>query len=407
MYKRWQEDNLKDALETRRVVILSGARQCGKTTLAKSLNSDKRKYITLDDVTLYNLAKNDPQPFVKIEEGTLVIDEIQKVPELITAIKKAVDENLRYGQYLITGSVNIQKLPTVKESLAGRVRKVRLRPLAQGEILQNSPKFIQRIKKCDFINNKTYDKEQVSKLIYDGGYPEPLQFKINKSKRIWFNDYLNSIIENDLSDIANIRRQDYLKDTLSILASFSSKFIDKSKITSSLGISIQTLEKLIGVLENTYLVDRLYPWLKSDYERVNKQCKYFITDTGLMSAMLNWNLKDIFLDQDKSGKAFETYVYTQLISYVELESYEYSLSHYRDRNGHEVDFILEDSSNHIYGIEVKSGSSLSKDSAKHLKWFRDNLIKDKKFLGIVLYTGEYVVPISNDIYAVPINNLWE
>ena len=152
MYKRWQEENIKSALTKRRVVILAGARQCGKTTLSKTIF---KNYRTLDDFALYDAAKNDPKLFVKNPSNdTMVIDEIQKVPELVTAIKQVVDDDNRYGQYLITGSVNIQNLPTVKESLAGRVKKVRLRPLSQAEIEGRSTNFLNRISTLNFIQNK-------------------------------------------------------------------------------------------------------------------------------------------------------------------------------------------------------------------------------------------------------------
>lgn len=406
MFKRWQEHNIKSALKNRRVVILSGSRQCGKTTTSKVMADKNSIYRTLDDFTLLQAAKNDPQGFVKLSKGTMIIDEIQRVPELITAIKKAVDENTRYGQYLITGSVNVQTLPTVKESLAGRVKKIRLRPLVQGEILKNEPKFLYRIKKQDFVNNTNYDKEKISEIIFKGGFPEPLGFK-NHSERIsWYKDYINTVIEFDLHDIANIKRQDSLKELISIIASFSSKFIDKSKITSALSIANQTLGSYLTVLENTYLVDKLSPWLKTDYERVNKQSKFFITDTGLMASVLNWKQEDLFTDADKSGKIFETFVYNQLITQVELGN-EYELYHYRDREKREIDFIIQDTNNNLYGIEVKAGSSVTKEQFKHMKWFKENLTKGKSFTGIVLYTGENVISFGENMLAVPMNNLWD
>ena len=167
------------------------------------------------------------------------------------------------------------------------------------------------------------------------------------------------------------------------------------------------MDSYLGVLENTYLVDKLMPWLKTDYERVNKQSKYFITDTGLMASLLNWKEDDLILDADKSGKIFETFVYNQLISQVELDNNEYELYHYRDREKREIDFIVQDSNGNIYGIEVKAGSSVTKDQFKHLKWFGQNLAKGKSFTGIVLYTGEHVIPFGENMLAVPMNNLWD
>lgn len=301
----------------------------------------------------------------------------------------------------------MQTLPTVKESLAGRVKKIRLRPLSQGEIIENNPNFLNRLSKLDFVDNSDFDKESLLELMFKGGYPEPLFMHNQKDRTSWYKDYLNTIIEYDLKDIANIKRQDILKDLMAIIASFSSKFIDKSKITTSMGIANQTLDTYLAVLENTYLVDKLSPYLKTDYERVNKQSKYFVSDTGLMCSVLNWKIDDLILDSDKNGKLFETYVYNQLISQVDLENFDYSLYHYRDREKREIDFIIQDSNNTIYGIEVKSGTLISKDHFKHLKWFKNNLAKDKKFVGIVLYSGENVVPFGENMFAIPINNLWD
>lgn len=407
MLKRWQEKGLKDALNSRRVVLLSGARQCGKTTTSKTIVDKDCIFRTLDDTTLLISAQSDPKGFIKHSKKTMIIDEVQRVPELITAIKKAVDENTKYGQYLLTGSVNLQTLPTVKESLAGRVKKIRLRPLSQGEIIENKPNFLNRLSKLDFVDNSDFDKESLLELMFKGGYPEPLFMNNQKDRTSWYKDYLNTIIEYDLKDIANIKRQDTLKDLMAIIASFSSKFIDKSKITTSMGIANQTLDTYLGVLENTYLVDKLSPYLKTDYERVNKQSKYFVSDTGLMCSVLNWKIDDLILDSDKNGKLFETYVYNQLISQVDLENFDYSLYHYRDREKREIDFIIQDSNNTIYGIEVKSGTLISKEHFKHLKWFKNNLAKDKKFVGIVLYSGENVVPFDENMFAIPINNLWD
>lgn len=406
MLQRWQEKSIKEALNSRRVVILSGARQCGKTTTSKTIVDKDCIFRTLDDTTLLLAAQSDPKNFIKHSKKTMIIDEVQRVPELITAIKKVVDEDTRYGQYLLTGSVNLQTLPTVKESLAGRVKKIRLRPLTQGEIVKNKPNFLNRLSHREFVDNYDYDKESLLELMFKGGYPEPLFMESLKERTSWYKDYLDTIIEYDLKDIANIKRQDSLKDLIAIIASFSSKFIDKSKITSSMGVANQTLDSYLGVLENTYLVDKLAPYLKTDYERVNKQAKYFVSDTGLMCSVLNWKIDDLILDADRTGKLFETYIYNQLIAQVDLENLDYSLYHYRDREKREIDFIIQDSNN-IYGIEVKSGTLISRDHFKHLKWFKNNLVKDKHFVGIVLYSGENVVSFGEDMYAIPINNLWE
>lgn len=407
LFTRWQQETLLKALDTRRIIVLSGARQCGKTTLIKQLASEEIIYRSLDDNALFKIALEDPQGFVKHTKKTMIIDEIQRVPELLTAIKKAVDENPRYGQYLITGSANIQTLPTVKESLAGRVRKIRLRPFTQGELLQKQPRFFERVLKADFVDNKSgYDKNEILKLAFKGGYPEPLSMS-EKERKLWFHDYVNALIENDLKNIINIRRQDSMKGLLPIMAAFSAKLIDKSEITRNFSISKVTLSDYINALENLYLIEKISPYLKSDYERINKHSKTFMTDTGLMSAVLNWKFDEVSLNSDKSGKIMETFVFNEIAAQIDLFPENYNLYHYRDREKREIDFIVEYDDSTIIAIEVKAGSSLSNNSYKHLKWFKNNIAKNKKFIGIILYTGENAIPFGENFFAVPMNNLWD
>lgn len=184
LYPRWQKNVIAQALKNRRVLLLSGARQCGKTTLARQLVSAQTAYRTLDDLTLKKLAESDPQDFVTHEFRTLVIDEIQRVPELLSAIKLIVDRDNRPGQFLLTGSANIQTLPSVKESLAGRIQKLRLRPLAQGEILESKPKFLEKAYNLSSFKrlSTAYDRRAILDMAFRGGYPEAIQLSARERK---------------------------------------------------------------------------------------------------------------------------------------------------------------------------------------------------------------------------------
>jgi len=197
--RRWQEQNIKEALKVRRVVMLIGSRQCGKTTLAQHVVSKNSNYVTLDDTELLKNARSDPAGFVRHNKQTMIIDEIQKAPELISEIKRVIDKDTRYGQYLITGSADIHNLPTVKESLAGRVSKIRLRPFTYGEFLENEPKFLNRLTKKEFVNNKDLIKKDVIEIAMRGGFPEPLM-RMNSTKLInrWYSDYINTLVDKDL-----------------------------------------------------------------------------------------------------------------------------------------------------------------------------------------------------------------
>ena len=402
--KRWINSKIEESLSNRRVTILVGARQCGKTTLAKDIASaDGFEYATMD--TEEKVAKSDPQGFVKHNKKTMIIDEIQRVPELILAVKQEVDSNNRYGQYIITGSADIQSLPSTKESLAGRAKKVRLRPFTYGEYLELEPKFFKRLQNKDFINNTGYDKRKVIEIAYKGGYPEPLlQFSDTESKD-WYKDYTDLILDNDLKYIANIKRQSKLRLLFNTICAYSSKFITKSDLSTELAVSRQTVDEYLNILEKVYLIDGLEMWYSRDYEVLHDRTKYYLTDTGLMCSILNWEKDKIYKDGDKSGKLIETFVYNQIAPIADMNN-GVKISHYRDNRKREIDFLLE-TEDEIYGIEVKAGTDVTLSSFNHLEWFRDNLSKDKKFTGIIIYTGERTMQWKNKMFTVPINNLWE
>lgn len=409
-YTRWQKDVVEQALKSWRVIEIAGARQCGKTTLAKELSRPGTIYRTLDDVTLLESALDDPHGFVHHDDELMIIDEIQKALILLQAIKKDVDENQLQGRFLLTGSANIQALPNVNESLAGRIKKIRLRPLAQGEIQGTLPNFLHYAFTQKFPKQYTSDnKDSYISIALRGGYPEPLRLKETKDSYGWYMAYVNSLIEHDLKDIINIKRQDAMKELLAVLAAWSSKAMDVSAIGSGLSLTRQTITTYINALEVLYLIEKLPVWPKTDYDRVSKQDKIFMTDTGLMSAILNWRFDKVRLDGDQNGKLIETFVFTQLLAHIEaleFQSERYSIYHYRDREKREVDFIIENEDGDILGIEVKAGSSVASDSFKHLKWFRDNMSADKNFVGIVLYTGDQLASFGAGMWAVPINILW-
>lgn len=405
-HKRWFVDILREALEVRRIVIISGSRQCGKTTLAKQLVSEKIIYQTLDDITLLKAAQNDPKSFIKTTADTLIIDEIQKVPDLLPSIKLMVDQNNRPGQFLLTGSADIRKLPQVTESLAGRIKNIHLKTLSYGEILGNQPNFMKKLFKRDFPDKiKGYDKRRVIEIAFAGGYPEPLALRSPRHRKSWFNDYVNTLISKDLRDISNIKRISVLKELVKILAAWSSKFISIPDLCGKLSISRQTFDSYLNALESLYLFERVPSWIKTDYARVGKKDKLFIADTGLMTSLLNWNLEEVLLNPDRAGKLVETLVYHELS--IQSEMYDAKIYHYRDRENREVDFIVESEDEQVACIEVKAGSAISKSDFKHIEWFRKNIVKDPNIVTIILYTGEDTLSFGDGLLAVPLAALWE
>jgi predicted AAA+ superfamily ATPase len=241
-------------------------------------------------------------------------------------------------------------------------------------------------------------------LAFRGGYPEVLRLT-EAERREWFEDYIKSLLSRDLRDIANIQRQDVMEALLNALSAWSSKFMDIGAICSKLSISRNTFKSYVNALIVLCLFEKVPPWIKTDYERVGRREKLFATDTGLMAHLLNWRIIDVSLDSDKSGKIIETLVFNELSAQIEL-GYHYSLSHYQDREKREIDFLIENEQGALLGIEVKAGSAVSKDDFKHMVWFKNNIAKDKEFIGLVLYTGENILPFGVNMYAVPIAALW-
>src|SRR3990167_5384639 len=305
-YPRWKKKIIEEGIKTRRVLLLCGPRQCGKTTLAKEINQQNSLYLTLDNLATQQLAESDPHGFVKHQDKMLIIDEIQRVPTLLSAIKLIVDENTTPGQFLLTGSTNIQSLPGAQESLAGRIRKIRLRPLSQGELLGVAPNFLENAfnQTLPHVTHNPYDRNTLLTMAFRGGYPEAITLK-KMDRRQWHTDYIEALLTRDLIEIARITHHHAMHELITLLAAWSGKFMDISALGSGLSIRRPTLESYINALEALYLVERVPPWLQTDYERVGKQSKLYMTDSGLMASLLRWNFEQVEWDPDRSGKLIE------------------------------------------------------------------------------------------------------
>ncbi|MCL2444451.1 MAG: ATP-binding protein [Treponema sp.] len=408
---RWQVEGVKNALKKRRVVVLTGGRQTGKTTLLNQVLDKDSIFVSLDDDGTLAFAKDDPKGFLKYsssgKSGTIFIDEIQKAPNLIPEIKLAVDRDNRPGQFCITGSANIQTLPIITDSMAGRNKRIRLRPLTTGEILNKKPDFLKRVFDMDFPRKiPGYDKEQIFEFAFRGGYPEVVKLDNYKDSKEWYADYIDDLINRDLKDIMNIRRQSELKELVLVLAGWSGKFMDAAKIGAGMALSKQTLETYINALELLYLFDRVNPWVRTDYERVGKSAKFYANDTGFMTSILGWDKKEIMRDSDRSGKLMETFIFQELAAQIDLDK-SYNLYQYRDYKQHEVDFLIERDDRAMAGIEVKASHSVSKEDFAPQIWFRENIVKGKTpYKAYVLYSGENTLSFGDGLMAVPIAALW-
>lgn len=405
MIARWAAEKVLSQMRYRRGVHLTGARQTGKTTLVKSLEFDNARRYSLDDATVRQAAFSDPGSFAQHVRGeTLLIDEVQKVPELLDAIKMVVDDNSDKGQYLLTGSSNLRFAKAVRDSLAGRLGHIRLRPLALGEINGNKPSFLDTAFARSFrAEYPLLDKRDIIHAGFIGGYPEPLDFP-EAERREWFRSYLDDLIEKDVRDVTEIRKTSILRLIAIWLLAHSAQFFTDEEMASKAGVAKVTAQNYIEALEALFLFDRVPAWAKSDYELVGKRPKWVAADTGLMASLLGWNEEDVFLDERRNGKFVETWVYQQL-SAIAGASLEYSIWQYRDGRKREIDFIVERGDGALLGIEVKSGRATS-DDFKHLKWFGANLAA-APFTGLVLYSGKDVLQFGDDLFAIPLSALGE
>lgn len=402
MIKRWQEDVLRVALKERRGVHLTGARQCGKSTLAEYVASDMRQ-LTLDDSVVLKAAKDDPRSFVERVDGkTLVIDEIQKAPELLEAIKIKIDHDNTPGQYLITGSSNLRFVKAVKDSLAGRLGRIRLRTLSLGELTGGKGDFLQRAFARDFpADCPDMGKREIIHRAFCGGYPEPLEFSV-RSRRSWYVEYIEDLLTKDIQSVTEIRKLDALRKVSDWLLAYTAKFFELKDLCAAAGLGKETIGNYLTALKSLYVFDEVKPWAGRDYAKLGKRPKYFAADSGLVANILGWTEEGVYYDDDACGKLVETWVYHEMASLADRD-FGYTISQYRDSDKREIDFVVENEAGELLGVEVKAGS-VSSDDFKHLKWFGSHLAKSP-FTGIVLYSGTRTLSFGAGYYAVPLSAL--
>ena len=403
MIKRWQETALREEIGTRRGVHLTGARQCGKTTLAEFVAQNEMRHLTLDDDRILKAAKDDPHSFVDRRDGrTLVIDEIQKAVELLNAIKIRIDHDSSPGQYLITGSSNLRFTKAVKDSLAGRFGRVRLRTLALGEVSGGKGDFLRRAFEHDFPSTSAaFDKRDVIHAAFCGGYPEPMAYG-ERSRRRWYAEYMQDLLTKDVQDVTEVRKVAALQKVSDWMMAYSSKFFEANGLCKASQLGKETVSSYLAALKAMYVVDEVAPWSGSDYGKLGKRVKYFAADAGLVANLQGWDEDRVYYDDDKCGKLVETWVYHELATLLDVDG-TYELTQYRDAEKREIDFIVKGPGDALLGIEVKAGA-VSQGDFRHLKWFRDNLAKGE-FTGVVLYSGNETLSFGPQCYAVPLSAL--
>ena len=399
MYTRFLENKLKQTQLP--VVIINGARQVGKSTLVKKLFAKTHDYFTLDDPQILSLVRKDPLNFIRFSKNPLIIDEVQRCPDLLQAIKTVVDEKRIPQQFILTGSVNVLRLQGVTDSLAGRVSLQTLWPLSQEEIMDSPSPFLENLFKGE-ITKGTSNASTLTESVKKGGYPLAVLAETAAHRHEWLDAYLTQLLEKDIRDLSNIESLNEVPSILGLLASRVGSLINVNDLSRSLQIPYTTLKRYLSLLEMSYLFCPLQPWFQNFGKRLIKSEKSFLIDTALIESVLH---RDIEADPLLFGHVLENFVAMELVKQLSYKQIPARLFHYRTTSGDEVDFVLETMDGSVVGLEIKGSSQFSPKDAKGLRLLKEQL-QGKFKMGIILYQGTQVLPIEENIYAVPLSYLW-
>lgn len=409
MYRRFLTHPLTDALADSPVVLINGARQTGKTTLVQSLAPTRfATYFTLDDLGVLSAARSDPQGFIAGLSGSVILDEVQRAPELFPALKAAVDRQRTPGRFLLTGSANVLLLPKLSESLAGRMEVLTLWPLAQAELVGSAANLVDTLFSEQMPTGQDLPalaQDDLIRRLLGGGYPEPLTRSTPVRRRAWFNSYLTTILQRDVRDLANIEGLTELPRLLALLASRTGALLNQADVSRSAGLPYTTLLRYMTLLEATFLVQTLPAWSGNLGLRLVKAPKVLLTDTGLAANLLGLSTERLEQDGTLRGHLLETFVAMEIRKLSGWSRTQPNLFHWRTAAQQEVDLLLEDTSGRLVGIEVKASGTVTSSDFKGLRALQE-LTGNRFYRGVVLYTGGQVIPFGERLHAVPLSSLW-
>lgn len=408
MIQRKIKHKLLKALTDSPVVLVHGARQTGKSTLVKHLaeNDYPARYLTFDDSGILSAAQNNPHDFISGYSENLVIDEVQRVPEIFLAIKSFVDKNRRAGKFILTGSANVLLLPKVSESLAGRIEILNLFPLSQSELSGAKINFIDELFGNDLRPSDILQKKNnLTNKVVTGGFPEMLTRKDRERQNAWFKSYITTILQRDVRDIANIEKLNDLPRLLSLLATRAGTLLNFAELSRSSAIPQTTLKRYIGLLEAIFMIYILPAWSGNLSKRLIKTPKLYLNDTGLLSNLAGFEQEKVLSDALSWGRMIENFALMELLKQSSWSKFNLSLYHYRSASGQEVDFIIERSDGKLVAVEVKSTSKITASDFNQINVFADET-GNRLLRGIVFYTGKEVIPFAKNLFAMPVEALW-
>jgi predicted AAA+ superfamily ATPase len=406
MYPRFAASRIRQALSDTRVVLVVGPRQAGKTTLVQSLADKQLRFETLDNATTRQAAAQDPTGFIRSLDRA-VIDEIQRAPDLLLAIKESVDADPRPGRFLLTGSANLMTLPRVADSLAGRMEAVRLLPLAQSEIAAGAPPtFLERVFRGEAPDmGRPLIGDDLIEGVLSGGYPEALTRKTWARRQDWYLDYVDAVVQRDVRDVANVDQLDRMPRLLRALAAHSGQLVNHAGVGAAIRLNHVTTQRYTAVFEQLFLVRTLAPWHSNALKRLTKTPKLHFLDAGLLAAMRGVAPDHVARDRRLFGSILETFVFSELLKLAGWNAERLTFSHYRDKDQFEVDIVMEDRRARVVGVEVKAAATATADDFRGLRRLAD-ATGDRFAIGLVLYDNNRAVPFGERLWAAPLSCLW-
>ncbi|MEK6481399.1 ATP-binding protein [Catalinimonas sp. 4WD22] len=410
MYYRYITESIIEALEDTPVIIINGARQTGKSTLCQQLLEQgvvKTQVVTFDDPTTLAAAQLDPLGFLKDLSEHVILDEIQRAPELLLSIKKQVDQDRKSRRFILTGSADVMSLPKVADSLAGRIEIHNLWPLSQGEILEKKSSFLRELTSEDgkFQVDHVLWKDIIESISV-GGYPEAVARKNESRRAKWFESYMLSVLQKDIRDLANIEGLTQIPNVLQLLSTRVGSTLNMTDIGRLSGIKNTTIQRYMALLEHVFLVVKVQAWTPNLEGAFVKSPKVYLNDTGLLCHLRGEDSEGLLANRTGVGPLLENYVVMEILKQLSWSGQYLKPYHFSMHKGAEVDLVLENRKKQVFGIEIKSAASLKEKDFKGLKRLAE-LTGDKFQKGIVLYSGDQILGFGDNLYAVPIPALWQ
>jgi predicted AAA+ superfamily ATPase len=399
---------VKAALADTRVVLVSGARQSGKSTLVRIVAGDRlAERRDLDRAQDRAAALEDPSGFVDFS-GLLVIDEIQRAPELLLAIKVSVDEDPRPGRYLLTGSSQLFGMLAAPDALPGRMETVELWPLSQGELDGEPDGFVDAAFRLgpELHHESGVSRTDYAARIVRGGLPEAVSRENARRRASFLDAYVQALIDRDVRQLSDIQHKGALRQLVRLLAARSATLIAPGSLESDLGLTRPTIARYLQALEEIFLIRRIPGWSRNLGTRATATPKMFFVDSGIAANELAVDARSLLRPGAPFGTLLESFVLSELSRQLTWSEQSADLFHYRDRDQFEVDAVLESRSGQVVGIEVKAASTVRADDFRGLRRLADKL-GDDFIVGIVLYTGTSTLPFGPKLRAVPVSALWQ